>query len=194
MEKLKITFMGNAQDQEVLNHALFLARQGHDVRLLSARRPMDPNLVREIKFKKLSSVSYPITYFTFVFTALHMLTHRPDLIHAFNLSDYGVLGSLFARLTGMKPLILTAKGKDVLEDAKTHQGWAIKHMMPLGALFLSADEMAAQEMIKMGAPVDKIRVLESENSTKLAELENMYLALTAYKRKLKEAKEEKKSP
>ena len=191
MQKLKIAIMGDAVDQEVLEHVLFLSQKGHDVRFYSTQKPLNNSLPAGILFKKLSAVSYPFTYFTFVFTAPHMLSHRPDIIHAFNLADYGVLGSLFARLTGIKPLVLTAKGQDILHDAKTRKGWAIKHMMPLASLFLSRDETALQEMIKMGAPINKTRVLNSKYKEQLDNLEKDCLELTTTKRYLKAAKAEK---
>ena len=191
MEKMKIAIMGDAQDQEVINYALFLTEKGHDVRLYSARKPLNSNVIsKSLLFKKISTVSYPLTYLTFVFTSWHILRNKPDLIHAINLSDYGVLGSLYARLTGIKPIILTSKGQDIMHDAKTQKGWAIKHMMPLGSLFLSENELAAQEMIKTGAPVSKIRVIDSKNEEQLNELEKLLLEMTATKRCLREAKAE----
>jgi len=193
MENLKIAFFGDSHDSEVLYYISYFAQKGYDVRFYSAKTlPKEISLPSNVRFKKLSTVKYPWTYFTFVGTALHMLGHKPDIMHAFNLADYGVLSSLYCRLAGFKPMVLTAKGRDVFCDAKTHKGWAIKHMMPIGALFTSSDEMAAQEMVKMGASIKNVRVIDPKMENMLQQLEQDYLELTAFKRTMLSAMEEKK--
>ena len=194
MENLKIAFFGDSHDAEVLYHVSYFAQRGYDVRFYSAKDlPQEVALPSNVCFKKLSTVNYPWTYFTFVGTALHLLCHQPDIMHAFNLSDYGVLSSLYRRLAGFKPMVLTAKGEDVLRDAKTRKGWAIKHMIPIGALFTSANEMAAQEIVKMGASIKNVRIIDPKREDMLAKLEQDYLELTSFKRAMIAARKEKKN-
>ncbi|MCL2474758.1 MAG: hypothetical protein FWF37_01295 [Chloroflexi bacterium] len=193
MKNLKIAFFGDSHDHEVLYHISYFTQKGYDVRFYSVKAlPRYVSSPPNLRFKKLSTVNYPWTYFTFVGTAFHMLRHKPDIMHAFNLANYGVLSSLYCRLAGFKPMILTAKGQDVFHDAKTHKGWAIKHMIPIGALFTSSDEMAVQEMVKMGASIKKVRVIDPKREDMLQQLEQDYLELTAFKRVMLAARQENK--
>ena len=43
---------------------------------------------------------------------------HPDIIHAHYIGHFGILAGLYGRLSGFKPIVLTAWGSDILIDAK----------------------------------------------------------------------------
>ncbi|AII58258.1 hypothetical protein ASJ33_06550 [Dehalococcoides mccartyi] len=177
--KLKLCLLANASDELNLKWANSFARRGHEVHIFSFDQIKDGvEIAKEIKFHHLVfPVKYPFTYLTFFQAQLSLMSLKPDIIHAINMSDYGILAGLVCRIGCLKPITLTAVGPDILHDAHTAHGWAIKHVLPLSKVVTCDTDEIALDMVKLGMKEDHIFLMSRSGELDLSRLEATYLAM-----------------
>ena len=174
-----IIYFADASQPRALSWAGFLADRGWRVEFYShSRPPQDYKLNTAVKLKILPlSVKYPFSYLSFILLIPHFIFKRPSLIHAIDFSDYGVIGALLRRLLRIKPLVVTAVGRDILIDAKTHIGWSIKHTARLAELITCNEEELVKELVEMGASAQRIKLIRNSAAEDLLALENLYIEI-----------------
>ena len=178
-ESLKISYFADASQTRVLSWVNFFIAKGWQVDLYShSKPPQGYKLSEVVNLKHLSCpVKYPFSYLAFVLLIPNFLFNRPSLIHAVNFSDYGVLGALLRRLLRIKPLAVTAIGKDVFKDAKTHNGWSIKHTARLAELITCTEEKEVKALVEMGTPPQRIKIIKNGSAEDMLALENLYIEI-----------------
>jgi glycosyltransferase involved in cell wall biosynthesis len=108
-QRLQIAYLADAASIHTERWARAFAAQGHDVHVFSLRPAVIPGvLVHHLVPLWPGKSGYP----TVVLRLREMLRHlRPDVVHAHYLTSYGLLGVL----TGVRPLIVSMWGSDVLD-------------------------------------------------------------------------------
>jgi hypothetical protein len=153
-----------------------LANLGWQVALASHQSPIRP-VSSKIRFFRIHlPVFYPFSYVTFFEFATIIFRFRPQIIHAFHLSDYGVLAGLSRRFLLNKQVLVSATGKDVKEDAFTLRGWSIKHILVLVEGVSCEDEAAKTAAEQLGTPTDRITIIGPGDS-RAAEFDSLYRRL-----------------
>ena len=180
MQSNKILVLGDAQDEGIVNLARLLALKGWGVTLVSHRKaPKD--LPESIKFRRIHlPISYPLSYLAFFEFAFYVLRTKPSIIHAFHLSDYGVLAGLARRFLLCRRVLVSATGTDVTKDAFTLRGWSIKHIVCLVEAVTCPDETAKSAAIELGTPFNRLSLVENPE-TNVDEFESIYRKLLAQK-------------
>jgi len=182
--KLKLCLLAGAADELNLKWANYFAKRGHEVHIFSHDTVKDGTaLDKGIRFHHLLfPVKYPLTYLTFFQAQLSLMSLKPDIIHAINMSDYGILAGLVCRIGRLKPITLTAVGTDILHDAHTSHGWAIKHVLPLSKVVTCDTDEIALDMVKLGMKEDHIFLMSRSGELDLSRLEATYLAMRETRR------------
>lgn len=173
----RITYLADASDIKTLMWANHFAERCWKVEIIS-HKPPHPNfeLNENIKIRSFFfSPNYPMSYLAFIELMPTLIFNRPDVIHARNFASYGVIAALFRRLLRFKPLVVTATGKDILKDSKTHKGWSIKHTAALADLITCSNEGVANELAKMNVSRNKIFVLENFDEYETSEIERVLI-------------------
>jgi hypothetical protein len=84
---------------------------------------------------------------------------RPDIIHAHYIAHFGILAGLYSRLSGFKPIVLTAWGSDILIEAKGLKKWLVKYVLKEVDLITCDGENSKEAMINLGANPKKIKLI-----------------------------------
>ena len=172
----RVLLVADASKESNLILAEEMSKLGWQVALASHQSPMRP-VSGNIRFFRIHlPVFYPFSYVTFFEFATIIFRFRPQIIHAFHLSDYGVLAGLSRRFLLCKQVLVSATGKDVKEDAFTLRGWSIKHILVLVEGVSCEDESAKKAAEQLGTPADKIAIIESGDS-RAAEFDSIYRKL-----------------
>jgi hypothetical protein len=174
----RVLLVADASKESNLILADEMSRLGWQVALASHQSPIRP-VSGNIRFFRIHlPIFYPFSYVTFFEFATIIFRFRPQIIHAFHLSDYGVLAGLSRRFLLSKRVLVSATGKDVKEDAFTVRGWSIKHILVLVEA-VSCDDVAAKEAaVTLGTPVDRITVCALDDS-RAGTFDSLYRRLIA---------------
>ncbi len=176
--KNRVLLVADAGNETNLNLSEELTRLGWQVALASHQAPVRP-LSGKVRFFRIHlPVLYPLSYLTFFEFATIVFRFRPQIIHAFHLSDYGVLAGLSRRFLLSKRVLVSATGKDVKEDAFTLRGWSIKHILVLVEEVSCEDSGAKDAAVKLGTPVERITLVVPDYS-RAATFEEIYKRLLA---------------
>ena len=81
---------------------------------------------------------------------------RPSIIHAHYVNVFGVLAGLYARLTGFKPIVLSAWGPLRLRTSKGLQRALIKYAFKKADIILVHSKVVRQTVIALGASPKKV--------------------------------------
>jgi hypothetical protein len=172
----RILLVADAGKESNLILAEEMARLGWTVALASHQSPVRTPSDNIRFFRIHLPVFYPFSYVTFFEFATIIFRFRPQIIHAFHLSDYGVLAGLSRRFLLCKRVLVSATGKDVKQDAFTLRGWSIKHILVLVEGVSCEDVAAKTAAEKLGTPSDRITLIESGDS-RAAEFGSIYRKL-----------------
>lgn len=177
IKRCKITYLADASDIKTLIWANRFAEKHWKVEIISHKPPPSNfSLNENIKVRSFFfSPNYPFSYFSFIELIPTLIFNRPDVIHARDFSNYGVIAALFRRILRFKPLAITATGKDILVDSKTHKGWSIKHTVGLADLITCDSEEVANELAQMNASRKKIFILENFEEKEMLEVERLLI-------------------
>jgi len=81
---------------------------------------------------------------------------RPDIIHAHYIGHFGILAGLYGRLSGFKPIVLTAWGSDILIDTRGLKKWLVKYALKKADLITCDAEHMIEKMVSLGTDPKKI--------------------------------------
>lgn len=160
---MKICFFGNATSIHVQRWATWFADKGDEVHVFTFVDGKIENVNIHYINIELKHLPYPHAYFLIslplkierVKKAVREI--KPDIVHGHYLSNYG----LYAACTGFHPLVLSAWGSDVLVDPQRYPflGILIKYALRRADLITCDGENAKEEMVKLGAKREKIRLI-----------------------------------
>ncbi|HEU5299395.1 MAG TPA: glycosyltransferase [bacterium] len=108
-ERLRLCYLANAASIHTRRWATHFASLGHEVHVISFQQAALPGV--EVHWLRPRTTLKPIDYPLAVPAARRLLEHIvPDVVHAHYVTSYG----LVAVLAGIRPLVVTAWGSDVL--------------------------------------------------------------------------------
>jgi len=84
---------------------------------------------------------------------------RPDIIHAHYISHFGILACLYGRLSGFKPIVLTAWGSDILIDPKGFKKSLVKYALKRADLITCDAEHMIEKMVSFGTDPKNIELI-----------------------------------
>ncbi|MDH0089861.1 glycosyltransferase [Achromobacter mucicolens] len=105
---MKILILANAQSVHVHRWLRALSAAGHDVHIATA----EPHSIEGVTVHTLPQYPYQLLRLVLSAAPIRRLVSRlkPDIVHAYYLLDYGFM----AAFAGVKPMVVTAMGSDVL--------------------------------------------------------------------------------
>jgi len=169
----RILILANAGEANNIELASKIANLGWKVILVSHQLPAKP-IPANIRFQRIHlPIAYPLSYLAFFEFALIILRYKPTIIHAFHLSDYGVLAGLSQRFLLSRRVLVSATGEDINKDAFTLRGWSIKHILVLVEEVTCIDEAAKDAAIQLGTPKQRINLV-SESVSSCMEFDTIY--------------------
>jgi len=172
----RVLLVADASKMPNLVLANEMTKLGWQVALASHQPPIKP-LPDNMRFFRIHlPVVYPLSYLAFFEFATIILRFKPRIIHAFHLSDYGVLAGLSRRFLLSKQVLVSATGKDVKEDAFTLRGWSIKHILVLVEGVSCEDEAAKTAAEQLGTPTHRITLIGPTDS-RAVEFDSIYRKL-----------------
>ena len=157
--KNRVLLVADASKESNISLAEELAGLGWQVAIATHQSPIRPVSNRVHFFRIHLPVFYPFSYVTFFEFATIIFRFRPQIIHAFHLSDYGVLAGLSRRFLLCRRVLVSATGKDVKEDAFTLRGWSIKHILVLVEEVSCEDDSAKSAALQLGTPANRITLM-----------------------------------
>ena len=80
----------------------------------------------------------------------------PDIIHAHYISHFGILAGLYGRLSGFRPIVLTAWGSDILVDVEVFKKWLITYALKRVDLITCDGSNLRKALIELGTEPQKI--------------------------------------
>ncbi len=156
---MRMCLLGHATSPHIQRQAAWFAGEGHEVHVITfADAEIDDVNIHyiNIRFKRsplapVSSLPLDIGRVKEIIKAI-----SPDFVDGQYLTNYG----LYAACSGFHPLVLTAWGSDVLVTPK--HSFLIKlltrYALKKGDLIISQSPAIKDELIKLGAEPDKIRL------------------------------------
>jgi glycosyltransferase involved in cell wall biosynthesis len=157
----KICYLANAASVHTMRWANYFAERNWDIDLISwHKKPESIEADRNINLHYIHlPPHYLARYGALIELAYTMRQIKPDLIHAHYLSHFGVLASLHARLSGFKPLVVTAWGSDVLGNSQGYRHWWLKYVLKRAELITCDAEHMIEVMVKLGADDKRIKLI-----------------------------------
>ena len=157
----KICYLANAASVHTIRWANYFVQRNWDIDLISwHKKPESIEINQNISLHYIHlPPHYLARYGALIELAYMMRKIKPDLIHAHYLSHFGVLASLYARLSGFKPLVVTAWGSDVLNNSRGYRRWWLKYVLKKAELITCDAEHIIEAMVKLGADDKRIKLI-----------------------------------
>ena len=156
-----ICYLGNAAAIHIQRWVNYFAEHGWKVDLITWHSPakdfrIHPDVsVHCILFPPHYIARYgALLEITWLIRKIH-----PDIIHAYNIATFGILAGLYGRLSGFKPIVLTALGSDILIDAKRFKKRLIKYALKKADCITCDAEHMIEELISLGAEPKNIKLV-----------------------------------
>jgi len=158
---MRICYLGNAASLHIPRWANYFAKRDWRVDLITWHPPgknaeINTNIdVHRILFPP----HYIARYVALLEIALLIRKIHPDIIHAHYLAHFGILAGLYSRLSGFRPIALTAWGSDVITGAIGWKGWLIKHALKRADLITCDADHMVERLVTLGANRGKIELI-----------------------------------
>ena len=165
---MKICYLGNIQSIHMQRWANFFADRGHDVTIITwhpknASACVHPNIrIRRIWFPPHSFLRYGALLE--LFFIIHQV--KPEIIHAHYVGHFGILASLYKKITGFTPIFMTAWGSDILIDAKDSKLRLIQKALVRADLITCDALHMKKTMEELGIEGKKIHIIYFGTDTK----------------------------
>lgn len=116
----RLCILGNAASIHALRWAAYFANKGWIVSLITWRRPRsDYALPRAVVVYRLRfPPHYALRWLALAEAALLINRIRPDIIHAHYVGTFGIIAGLYCKMTGFRPLVVSAWGSHGLTHAR----------------------------------------------------------------------------
>lgn len=157
----RICYLANAASVHTMRWANYFAERNWDIDVISwHKKPASIEINHDINLHYIHlPPHYLARYGALIELSYMMRKIKPDLIHAHYLSHFGVLGSLHARLSGFKPLVVTAWGSDVLGNSRGYRRWWLKYVLKRAELITCDAEHMVAAIVKLGADDKRIKLI-----------------------------------
>jgi len=160
---MKICYLGDVNIQVRLVSAHFAA-QGHEVHICTFRpgvaehATVHPLLSGRLRSKAQYLMALPRL-------RRILASVDPDVVHAFYVTSYGLLGSLSCP----DRLVLNAMGSDILlgPDETVWRRWLVNHALARARMILSVAPHLTERLVSLGAPPDKVETFPRGVDTSL---------------------------
>jgi glycosyltransferase involved in cell wall biosynthesis len=157
---MRLLFIADSTSIHTRRWVCHFARHGHDTHIitLGCKRERLPGVHHVANF---TSFYYLRPSFPAVWLRVRRLVRRigPDILHGHFIHQYGWL----AALCGVRPLVLTAWGTDILGlpgASRTGIGtWLTGYALRQADLLTATSEHLKTEMVRLGAPADRVHVV-----------------------------------
>lgn len=151
---MRVCYLANGQSVHTQKWIRYFSDRGYDVHLVtfSETKRIEGVKVRNLRY--FSKWAYP---FRIVQVRRTVRNIDPDVLHAHYVSHYGMYGAL----SGLRPLVVSAWGSDVLIEPE--KSWIKKHVVryvlsKADAITCDAEHMR-EAMRKLGAAPEKVRLI-----------------------------------
>jgi glycosyltransferase involved in cell wall biosynthesis len=139
----------------------FFAEQGHEISTITWHPPdagayVHPNIrIHRFRFPPHSVLRYG----ALLELILIIRKEKPDIIHAHYIGSFGVLASLYKKITGFSPVFMTAWGSDILIEAKGANQDSVTQALARADLITCDAIHMKDAMVKLGAQESKIQII-----------------------------------
>lgn len=164
---MKVCFVGSADSVHTRRWLKFFVEAGDKVHLLAPTTDGSSPLpgVTVHRFRNIRGHSRAARYLGTLAILPAQRRHfrgvlqdiRPDLVHAHYVND----GALFATMSGVRPLVVTAWGSDVLIEPRQSRlrRWAVQYVLRHADLITCDAEHVRRALIDLGARADSIEIV-----------------------------------
>lgn len=157
---MRICYLGNAASLHIPRWANYFAERDWKVDLITWRTPAYSEIHPDITVHRLLFPPHYIArYVALLEIALLIRKIHPDIIHAHYLAHFGILAGLYSRLSGFRPIVLTAWGSDVITGAIGWKRWLIKHALKRADLITCDADHMVERLVTLGANREKIKLI-----------------------------------
>jgi glycosyltransferase involved in cell wall biosynthesis len=160
---MRICYLGDVNIQVRLVSAHFQSA-GHEVHICTFRPASAPG--RQVHPLLGGPLRTKLQYLTALPRLRRLLKQiRPDVVHAFYVTSYGLLGSLAAP----ERLVLNAMGSDVLigPSETPWRRWLVRRALARSRVVLSVAPHLTEALVRLGAPPAKVRTFPRGVDTQL---------------------------
>lgn len=158
---MRLLYLANAASVHTRRWVNFFARAGHEVHLVTWREATrgDEFEASVHVHRVLFPPHYVLRYAALLRVMDIVRRVKPDLVHAHYLAHFGIVAGLLQRVTGFRPVVLTAWGSDVLVEAR---GWKRRLMSDAlsraDCVTCDARHMVG-ELVKLGVHEDRVSII-----------------------------------
>jgi glycosyltransferase involved in cell wall biosynthesis len=155
---MKICYLGNAASIHVARWASYFAEHGGKVDLITWHPPAKNSGIHpDVVVHRIFFPPHYIARYGALLEIIRLIRKiHPDIIHAHYISHFGILAGLYARLSGFKPIVLTAWGSDILVDAKGLKKWLVKYALKNADCITCDGSNLREALIELGTEPQKI--------------------------------------
>ena len=165
---MKICYLANAASIYTVRWVNYFAEHGWKVELITWHPPTsDSGIHPTVNIHRIFFPPHYIARYGALLEITRLIKKiQPDIIHAHYISHFGILAALYSRLSGFRPIVLTAWGSDILIDPKGLKKWLVKYALKKADLITCDAENLKETMIELGADSQKIKIVYHGIDTK----------------------------
>lgn len=168
-----ICFLADASSIHTQRWVNYFAENGWKVNLITWRSADKSKIHSRVTLHRLISPPHYLTRYTALIEIMIMIKRiKPDIIHAHYVNVFGVLAGLYARVTGFKPIVLTAWGYNSFKNLKGLQKVLVKYSLNKSD-FITCDGVNTKKILmkELGISSKKIVLIYHGVDTKIFTLE-----------------------
>lgn len=156
-----ICYLANAPLIHTVRWVNYFAEHGWKVDLITWHPPTSNSLLHpDVVVHRIFFPPHYIARYGALLEITRLIrTIHPDIIHAHYIGSFGILAGFYGRLSGFKPIVLTALGSDILADARGFKKWLIKYTLKKANLVTCDGENSRDALINLGTDHQKIRII-----------------------------------
>jgi len=150
-EDVKIAYLADGSSVHTKRFLDYFAERGYNISLIT----YTPSEMKNVRVYKVATSRFKILL-RVVQSLILIRKVKPDILHAFYLTNNGVIGAL----SGFHPLILTPLGSDITTDPERSRIFRIlvKLSMKRADVVHASDNLAKHRLMELGCAPEKIFV------------------------------------
>ena len=166
--KEHICYLANAAAIHTVRWVNYFAEHGWKVDLITWHPPTSNSLLHpDVVVHRIFFPPHYIARYGALLEMTRLIKKiHPDIIHAHYLGHFGILAGLYGRLSGFRPIILTAWGSDILKDARGFKKWLIKYALKRADCVTCDGKNSKDAMVNLGINPKKIKLIYHGVDTK----------------------------
>ena len=156
-----ICYLANAASIHTVRWINYFAEHGWKVDVITWHPPVsNSGIHRDVVVHRIFFPPHYIARYGALLEIIRLTRNiRPDIIHAHYISHFGILAGLYSRLSGFKPIVLTAWGSDILIDVKGLKKWWIGYALKRVDCITCDSEHIIKVLTELGANPQKIEFI-----------------------------------